>query len=225
MGGLWVDYDHMTSIPGLFAIGECDYEYHGANRLGANSLLSAVFSGMDSAPCIIKYMKENGNATAADDVYAKELERQKAEIAKIYAMNGTENPHEIHKELGDLMTKYCSVVRHNDELEMADKMIQDLMARYKNINVCDKSEWANQEVHFTRRLWDMLELARVIVLGALNRNESRGAHYKPEFPERDDEHWLKTTKAQWTPNGPTFSYVPVDISLVTPVKRDYTKAH
>ena len=225
MGGLWVDYDHMTSIPGLFAIGECDYEYHGANRLGANSLLSAVFSGMDSAPCIIKYMKENGNATAAEEVYNKELERQKAEIAKIYAMNGTENPHEIHKELGDLMTKYCSVVRHNDELEMADKMIQDLMARYQNINVCDKSEWANQEVHFTRRLWDMLELARVIVLGALNRNESRGAHYKPEFPERDDEHWLKTTKAQWTPQGPTFSYVPVDISLVKPVKRDYTKAH
>ena len=71
-------------------------------------------------------------------------------------------------------------------------------------------------MHFTRRLWDMLELARVIVLGALNRNESRGAHYKPEFPERDDEHWLKTTEAQWTPNGPTFSYVPVDIALVDP---------
>ena len=136
-------------------------------------------------------------------------------------MNGTENPYKIHEELGEIMTANCTVVRYNDRLKQTDEKILELMARYKNIGIRDKSRWANQDVHFTRRLWDMLEIARVICLGALNRNESRGAHYKPEFPKRDDENWLKTTKAVYSPDGPIFSYVPVDISEITPVKRDY----
>ncbi len=221
MGGLWVDYDQMTSIPGMFAIGECDYEFHGANRLGANSLLSTVYSGMVSAPAAAKYIQNRGEKTVPEEVYERELKKQVAIIEKIYQMNGTENPYKIHEELGEIMTANCTVVRYNDRLKQTDEKILELMARYKNIGIRDKSRWANQDVHFTRRLWDMLEIARVICLGALNRNESRGAHYKPEFPERDDENWLKTTKAVYSPDGPIFSYVPVDISEITPVKRDY----
>lgn len=222
MGGLWVDYDQMTSIPGMFAIGECDYEFHGANRLGANSLLSTVYSGMVSAPAAAKFIKEQPPLSSVpESVYERELQKQIDIIEKIYTMDGAENPYKIHEELGDIMTRNCTVVRYNHLLEETDKVILQLMERYQHIGIRDKSRWANQDVHFTRRLWDMLEIARVIVLGALNRNESRGAHYKPDFPERDDENWLKTTKAVYTPSGPEFSYVPVDVSEIKPVKRDY----
>ena len=96
------------------------------------------------------------------------------------------------------------------------------MERYKKIGITDGSSYGNQATTFTRHLWNMLELARVITIGALMRNESRGAHYKPDFPERDDENFLKTTKAAWTPEGPQISYEDVDVSLIAPRKRDYT---
>jgi len=222
MGGLWVDYNQMTNIPGLFAIGECDYEFHGANRLGANSLLSTVFSGMVSGPAAAEYILglEQSKDTS-ETIFEQELQRQKEIVENIYKMSGDQNPYEIHEELGTLMTDNVTVVRYNKNLKETDEKIQELIKRYEKIGVRDNSKWSNQEIHFTRRLWDMLQLARVITLGALNRNESRGAHYKPDFPERDDEKWLKTTKAVYTPDGPQFSYDPVDISEIKPVKRVY----
>jgi succinate dehydrogenase / fumarate reductase flavoprotein subunit len=99
------------------------------------------------------------------------------------------------------------------------------MERYQNININDTSKWNNGGASFTRQLWNMLQLARVITLGAYNRNESRGGHYKPEFPDRNDDEWLKTTKAKFNPekNGPDLSYEEVDVSLIKPRKRDYSK--
>ncbi len=225
MGGLWIDYNHMTNIPGLFAAGECDYQYHGANRLGANSLLSCLFGGMVAGPKAVEYIQ--GLDKSAEDVssvlFDQELKRQEEQFEKIMKMDsGNENPYELHKELGEWMTNNVTVVRENKKLKETDDKIQELMERYKNINIGDTSRWSNQAATFTRHLWNMFELARVITIGALNRNESRGAHYKPEFPERDDENWLKTTKAAWTPNGPEFSYEDVDVSLIKPRKRDYT---
>ena len=95
------------------------------------------------------------------------------------------------------------------------------MERYQKINLDDTLKWSNQGVMFTRQLWNMLVLARVITLGAYHRNESRGAHYKPKFPERNDEEWLKTTKAKFTPDGPAFEYEDVDVSLIKPRPRRY----
>ena len=101
------------------------------------------------------------------------------------------------------------------------------MERYKNININDTQKWSNQAAFFTRQLWNMLELARVITIGAYNRNESRGAHYKPEFPDRNDEEWLKTTKAhyQGPMTAPSFEYEDVDTSLIEPRVRDYSTKH
>ena len=98
------------------------------------------------------------------------------------------------------------------------------MERAKNININDTSRWSNQTAMFIRQLDHMLQLARVITIGAYNRNESRGAHYKPEFPDRNDEEWLKTTKATYNPetNAPEFSYEEVDVSYIKPRKRDYS---
>jgi succinate dehydrogenase / fumarate reductase flavoprotein subunit len=224
MGGLWVDYNQMTNIPGLFAAGECDYQYHGANRLGANSLLSAIFGGMVAGPKAIEYIK-GLNKSAADvspQVFDRELKRQTEKYENILKLDGTENAYALHKELGEWMTNNVTVVRYNDRLKQTDDKILELMERYKNININDTARWSNQGVSFTRQLWNMFELARVITIGALLRNESRGAHYKPEFPERDDENFLKTTKAKFTPEGPQIEYEDVDISLIKPRKRDYT---
>ncbi len=224
MGGLWVDYDHMTNIPGLFACGECDYQYHGANRLGANSLLSCLYGGMVAGPKSIEYIQglEKSAEDLSSTVFERELKKQTEQYENILRMDGNENAYQLHKELGEWMTNNVTVVRYNDKLKETDNKILELMERYKNISVSDSAKWNNQAATFTRQLWNMLELARVITIGALNRNESRGAHYKPEFPERDDENFLKTTKAKWTPDGPAFEYEDVDISLIPPRKRDYT---
>lgn len=229
MGGLWVDFNQMTNIKGLFACGECDYQYHGANRLGANSLLSALYGGMVAGPNAVEYVasldKQSEDVSSA--LFDKALQREQGKNDAILAMDGNENAYILHKELGEWMTKYVTVVRENKGLLKADEKIQELMERYKKININDTSKWSNSGASFTRELWGMLELARVITLGAYNRNESRGAHYKPEFPERNDKEWLKTTKAKFNPekNGPDFEYEDVDISLIKPRKRDYSKAH
>ncbi|MBM7584880.1 succinate dehydrogenase / fumarate reductase flavoprotein subunit [Bacillus pakistanensis] len=228
MGGLWVDYDQMTNIPGLFAAGECDYSQHGANRLGANSLLSAIYGGMVAGPNAVKYI--NGLEKSVEDISSSLFERYvKQEEEKwnsILSMNGTENAYVIHKELGEWMTDNVTVVRYNDKLKQTDEKIVELMERYKNINMNDTQKWSNQGAMFTRQLQNMLQLARVITIGALNRNESRGAHYKPDFPDRNDEEFLKTTMAKYNPetNSPEFHYEEVDISLIKPRKRDYTKS-
>jgi succinate dehydrogenase / fumarate reductase flavoprotein subunit len=228
MGGLWCDYNQMTNIPGLFAAGEVDYQYHGANRLGANSLLSSIYGGMVAGPKAIEYI--NGLSKHTDDidssVFEAEKKNQQEKYDKILSMDGDENAYVIHKELGEWMTDNVTVVRYNDRLKKTDEKIQELMERYKNINVNDTNKWSNQGAPFIRQLWNMLHLARVITLGALNRDESRGAHYKPDFPERNDEQFLKTTKAFLDPesNGPRFEYEEVDTSLISPRKRDYSKA-
>ena len=169
MGGIWVDVTHRTNIPGLLASGECDYQYHGANRLGANSLLSAAYSGTVSGPSAMKWAKDEQQGPA---LTKEELEAaKKAEIERfesLLKMNGTENAYALHKELGDIMLENVSIVRFNDKLAATDVKLQELLKRWDNIGISDKGRWANQEVMFVRQLRDMIILARVITLAALN---------------------------------------------------------
>ena len=229
MGGLWVDTNQMTNIPGIFAAGECDYSQHGANRLGANSLLSAIFGGSVAGPKAIEYI--DGLDKHADDLSDELFEgntlEEQTDFDKLMNMQGEENAYVIHKELGEWMTDNVTVVRDNAKLLQTDEKIQELLQRWDNINISDSSRWSNQAVMFTRQLKNMLHLARVITLGAYNRNESRGAHYKPEFPERNDEEFLKTTIAEFDLNeqAPVLSYEEVNVSLIEPRKRDYTTTH
>lgn len=224
MGGMWVDYNQMTNIPGLFAAGECEYQYHGANRLGANSLLSAIYGGMVAGPKAIEYIK--GLDKHAEDISSTVYERyaklHTEKYESILKMNGTENAYVLGKELGEWMTNNMTVVRYNKNLEQTIDKINELKQRYKNININDSARFNNPGVAYTRQLWNMLELAHAMTLGGLLRNESRGAHYKPEFPERNDEEFLKTTKAKWTADGPQIEWEDVDVSLIAPRKRDYT---
>ncbi|WP_214762234.1 succinate dehydrogenase flavoprotein subunit [Exiguobacterium sp. s146] len=225
MGGLWVDYDQMTNIPGLFAAGECDYSMHGANRLGANSLLSAVYGGMEAGPAAVQYMRGLDQATeSVPEALFNFNEREEIErFNDILAMDGTENAYQIHRELGELMTDNVTVVRYNDKLEATDLKLRELRERYNNISATDTARWSNQGASFIRQLDHMLDLARVITLGALKRDESRGAHYKPDFPERDDESFMKTTMARYDNGEVDISFEEIDVSLIPPRKRDYSK--
>ncbi len=223
MGGLWVDYDQMTNIPGLFAAGECEYQYHGANRLGANALVACIHAGMVAGPAAIDYAK--GLKKSATDIPQKIIERaveqQKSFMEKIYSLNGRENPYQIKEELNEWMMDNVTVVRYNNKLKQTDEKLCELIERWKNIGLSDSGGWSNRTAVFIRHLWNMLQMSRAITLGALARNESRGAHYKPDYPHRDDENWLKTTIATYTPDGPKLTYEKVDISLIKPRPRRY----
>jgi succinate dehydrogenase / fumarate reductase flavoprotein subunit len=222
MGGLWVDFNQMTNIPGIFAAGECEYQYHGANRLGANSLLSCIFGGFISGPNALKYAKGLA-AQEGDGGQAAEIARQAEINAKLLKNAGTENPFKLWRELGTTMTEHVTVIRYNKGLKQADEKIVELLDRYKKVNLSDRSQWANTSFAFARQLKNMLELSRTIALGALLRDESRGAHYKPDFPDRNDEKFLKTTKASFTgsPEGPRFEYEEVDTQFIKPRPRRY----
>lgn len=229
MGGLWIDENQMTNIPGIFAAGEADYSQHGANRLGANSLLSAIYGGSVAGPKAIEYIDglDKHAEDISDQLFDEKARKEQAKFDELLGMDGTENAYVLHKELGEWMTDNVTVVRENEKLLQTDEKIQELQERWKNININDTSRWSNQGVMFARQLDSMLHLARVITIGAFKRDESRGAHYKPAFPERNDDEFLKTTIAEFDSKNvePVISYEEVDVSLIKPRKRDYTTTH
>jgi succinate dehydrogenase / fumarate reductase, flavoprotein subunit len=225
MGGLWVDFNQMTNIPGIFAAGECEYQYHGANRLGANSLVSCIFGGFRSGPNALAYARDLA-AAEGDGGAATELARQSEINARLLKNEGTENPFKLWRELGVTMTEHATVIRYNKGLKQADGKIVELLDRYRKVNLSDRSQWANTSFAFARQLKNMLELSRCVVQGALIRDESRGAHYKPDFPDRNDEKFLKTTKASFTgsPEGPRLEFEDVDVQYIKPRPRRYDAA-
>ena len=228
MGGLWVDYKQATNVPGVFAAGECEYQYHGANRLGANSLVSCIWGGFVAGPAAVQYargLQKSARATS-DGHFEAERKRQEEINAKLMKSDGSENPFLLWRELGEAMTKNCTVIRYNKNLQDTDAKLCEMLERFQHINLSDRSQWANTTIVFARQLYNMLQLARVIAQGAALRDESRGAHYKPDFPERDDKNWLKTTKASFAPDAdePKFELEPVDISLIPPRQRRYDVA-
>ena len=222
MGGLWVDFNQATNISGIFAAGECEYQYHGANRLGANSLVSCIFGGFTAGPNAMRYAR-NQQAAASNGHFDNERKRQEEINAGLMKSEGNENPFRLWRELGELMTKDCTVIRYNKNLQQTDAKLVEFLERFQRINLSDRSMWANTSFAFTRQLYNMLQLSRVIAQGARMRDESRGAHYKPDFPDRDDKNWLKTTKAYFAPDAdePKFEFEPVDVSLIPPRARKY----
>jgi succinate dehydrogenase / fumarate reductase flavoprotein subunit len=227
MGGIWVNNeDQATSVPGIYAAGESEYQYHGANRLGANSLVSCIFGGGIAGPAAVKYSSglQKGAESVDSSVFERERKSQEAKNQALLSQDGTENPMTIWKQMGEIMTEHVTVTRINKNLELAHNQLRELEDRYRRINLSDRTKWSNQTLNFARELENMLVLARVITRGALNRNESRGAHYKPEFPERDDANWLKTTRAKWVNNDIQLTYEAVDTSLIPLRPRRYDAA-
>jgi succinate dehydrogenase / fumarate reductase flavoprotein subunit len=166
----------------------------------------------------------NKRAPTSNGHFDSERKRQEEINAGLmHSGKGDENPFRLWRELGELMTKDCTVIRYNKNLQQTDAKLVELIERFQNVNLSDRSMWANTSFVFTRQLYNMLQLSRVIAQGARMRDESRGAHYKPDFPERDDRNWLKTTKAYFAPDAdePKFEFEPVDVSLIPPRARKY----
>ncbi len=242
MGGAWVDwpaaddpdrnerYRHMTNIPGCFNVGESDYQYHGANRLGANSLLSCIYGGLvtgDEVPRYLKTLSHSYHETSSK-CFDENLKLEEDFKEDLMSRKGPENVHQLHDELAHLMVKNVTVKRNNQELQKTLEKIKELQKRYENILLDDHSRFANKTYVFANQFRAMLDLSLIIAKGALMRNEMRGAHYKPEYPNRDDTEWLKTTIAEFDPkkDEPVISYEDVDIRHLDPkgIQRDYTKA-
>src|ERR1700689_4476305 len=226
MGGLWVDNENQaTNIAGVYAAGECEYQYHGANRLGANSLVSCIYGGGIAGSRGGGYARnlESGCENTSPAVYERERVRQQdISDALLNQHTGTENPLTIWREMGEIMTENVTVIRYNAAMQKTLVKLDELSERFKHINLQDRTQWSNQTLNFVRELGNMLILAKVITLGAIARNETRGAHYKPEFPERDDANWLKTTIASWDAGKIKLEYEAVDTSLIPLRERKYT---
>ena len=239
MGGGWVDwpaaddpdrwtrYRQMTNLP-VFNVGESDYQYHGANRLGANSLLSCIFGGLVVGGEVPRYL-ENLHSSFHDtpsSAFEHALKMEQDFKKDLLSRNGDENVHYLHDELAEWMVNNVTVKRNNEDLKRTLNKIKQIRERYQRISLDDRSQFANQTYAFANQFNAMLDLALIITKGALLRDEFRGSHYKPEFPKRDDEHWLKTTIAQFDPDmdEPVITYEPIDLRYLKPIMRDYTHA-
>ncbi len=243
MGGLWVGFtkdekagglkagapsNMMTNVPGLYAMGEVSFAYHGANRLGANSLLSCIFDGLFGGPCIRNYINEVAHLPSAEVpqiAYDAVVQQETAKQDWLVNNQGSENPYLLWQEMGRTMTDNCTVVRYNERLESTLRKCQEWKERYRGVRLSDTGMWTNQNLSFTRAVRDMIYLAEATLKGALLRNESRGAHYKPDFPQRDDANFLKATVVTFDPatESAQVGYAPVDTSLVPPRARTYGK--
>jgi succinate dehydrogenase / fumarate reductase flavoprotein subunit len=242
MGGLWVGFKKdektgglkagdpanlSTNIPGLYAMGEANFAYHGANRLGANSLLSCIFDGLFGGVCIKNYCADAPlpSADAPQAAYDAAVKQETDRANWLISNQGDENPYLLWQEMGRWMTDHCTVVRHNDKLELTLARCQEWKQRYRKVKLSDTGMWTNQNLSFARATRDMIVLAEAILKGALQRNESRGAHFKPAYPERDDANFLKATIARYdkTADAPQISYEAVDTSLIAPRARTYGK--
>ena len=215
MGGLWSDYDMMTSIPGLFVGGEVGWGYHGANRLGANSLLSACVDGWFTLPYAVpNYLAGllGQPALSADDAAVTQaLDDVQSRTARLLAVNGTQGPDRFHKRLGELLYQYAGVTRTPEGLAEGIAQIRALRDEFwADVRVLGTGDRLNQELERAGRIADYLEMAELLCLDGLDRDESCGAHFRADHqtPDgeamRDDDNWcfVSAWESPATPDGP-----------------------
>ena len=232
MGGLWSDYDLMTSIPGLFVGGECGWGYHGANRLGANSLLSACVDGWFTLPHTVAnhlspHLGREQLAQDSPEVRAA-LSRTRARVDALLAIGGSHGPSHFHRRLGEILYDGCGVIRTRAGLLGAIANIRELRAEFwRDLRVVGTGERLNQELELAGRAADFLELGELMCVDALDREESCGAHFRAEYQRdgeaaRDDEHWAFASAWQIAPEGGFVRHhEPLTFDTVPLTTRDY----
>ena len=235
MGGLWVDYNLMTTIPGLFAIGEANFSDHGANRLGASSLMQCAGDGYFIIPYTIADYLSDQIKVARFDTKRPEFEEAansvKGRIDKLLAVNGKETVTSFHKRLGKIMWDYCGMYRNEEGLKKALTLIKELEEEFwKNVKVPGSIEGVNQELEKACRVADYFEMAKLLCTDALNRKESCGAHFREESQtdtgeaKRIDSEFAYV--AAWEYNGPdkepTLHKEPLTFEYVKLQERSYT---
>lgn len=234
MGGLWVDYDLMTNIPGLFAIGEANFSDHGANRLGANSLLQACVDGYYIAPYTLQNYLADQIQVPKTEVSAEEFEQAEKQalqqLEEFVSCKGNKTSEEFHRELGKILYDKCGLSRSAKGLKEAISKIQQLREEYKNnLLVPGEVEDINSELEKAGRVSDYMELAELMCLDALERNESCGAHFREEFQtedgeaQRNDETFSFTAAWEWSgnPKQPILNKEQLKFEFVQPTQRSY----
>ncbi len=191
MGGLWVDYNLMTTVPGLYALGEANFSDHGANRLGASALMQGLADGYFVIPYTIgDYLASMSSEKISTDrpEFTEAIEKVNASINKFLSIKGTKTVDEYHRELGLIMWEYCGMSRNDAGLRKAKGLIQQLRSEYwNNVNVVGSSNELNQELEKALRVADFMELGELMVDDALNRTESCGGHFREESQTQDGE--------------------------------------
>ncbi|HEV8432195.1 MAG TPA: FAD-binding protein, partial [Thermoanaerobaculia bacterium] len=191
MGGLWVDYNLMSNIPGLYVIGEANFSDHGANRLGASALMQGLADGYFVLPVTIgDYLAgQLGKKVTADRPEFKAAEKEVNDrVAKLLAAKGTRSVDSYHRELGSIMWEYCGMARSKEGLERGIKLVRDLRAQYwRDVKVLGTNEEPNQALEKAGRVADFFELAELMCIDALQRDESAGAHFRVEYQTADGE--------------------------------------
>jgi succinate dehydrogenase / fumarate reductase flavoprotein subunit len=225
MGGIPTDIEgHVladkagTILPGLYAAGECAcVSVHGANRLGCNSLIDLVVFGGRTGSSILKDIKIR--IVQPIPVQAENIVTDK--ISSLIESKGVECIAVLRENMQRLMTEQCSVFRNGQDLKKTLLSIRQLKKRALNVGLTNKSRIFNYELQEALELNNMLRIAEIIVYSALQRKESRGAHFRTDYPERNDKEWLKHTFVNETPTGLTESYKPIATGRFTPEKRMY----
>jgi succinate dehydrogenase / fumarate reductase flavoprotein subunit len=203
---------------GLFAVGECAcLSVHGANRLGCNSLIDLIVFGRKVGATVTAHVKE----TVMPKLPAQAEYDIETKLSSLLESNGGERAPVIREALQSLMTEKCSVFRNHDALQEALTEIRSLKKRYESLVVANKTRRFNYELKEALELGNMLKTAEVMLFSALQRKESRGAHYSQDFPERNDQGWLKHTLVCATPEGLTLRYKPVIVTRFPPKERGY----
>ena len=213
MGGLWSDFDQMTSIPGLFVAGEAGWAYHGANRLGANSLLSACVDGWFTLPFSVPNYLAGLLGTqplpADDPTVTATLADVRARVDALLSIGGTQGPDRFHRRLGEILYAGCGVSRSAQGLTDAIVAIDGLTAEFwADLRVAGRGTQFNQELEKAGRVGDFLGLARLMCIDARDRDESCGAHFRVEHQtpdgeaQRDDERWCFVSAWEHGGDGP-----------------------
>jgi succinate dehydrogenase / fumarate reductase flavoprotein subunit len=208
MGGLWVDYNLMSTIPGLFVAGEANFSDHGANRLGASALMQGLADGYFVAPYTISnYIASNKfeKVSKSDQAFQDAEKNVQAQIDKLMSVKGSKSVDSFHKELGHIMWEYCGMSRNAEGLKKAIGEIKKLRAEFwQNVRVTGEASYVNPELEKAGRVADFLELGELMCADALHRNESCGGHFREEYQidgeaKRDDENFCYV--AAWEFNG------------------------
>lgn len=220
MGGVHVDINGQTPVKGLWAAGEVNcVSIHGANRLGCNSTTDCLVYGYITGRNAAKYVLSKSNGGSVSPVLVEKEEKRIFD--EILKGGWGDDPYMIRREMQNTMTQYAYVFRDGKGLEEGLRRIRELRKRFGKGRVNDKSKEFNQNFINVLEVDAMLEVAEVILVSALARTESRGAHYRLDYPKRDDVNWLKHTLAYRTPEGPRLEYIPVKITKWEPKERKY----
>ncbi len=223
MGGLDVDIDGASpKIKGFFAAGEAAcVSVHGANRLGGNSLLETVVYGKIAGEAASKYVKDGGSPAGNPEIFSKALHEEDSKISDLLNSGGKENHNTLKKILNETMNEKVGIFREAKQLAEALEVVLELKDRYKDIKLGSSGRKANFDLLWAIQLKGSIDIAETVVKGALNREESRGAQFRTDFPTRDDKRFLKHTVATWNGKTADLNYTDVDISLFEPKERKY----